>query len=140
MFQTSLRTILIFVGILLMFIAPNFFTYAQNNPVHGVNGIWADSNTTDFTNGYAIFSVDTKGKIAVTHYVEYKGKAMIEKGFGTCTNNTLTYNVMVTKAIPGWATRGKHVLTLSEDGKTLRGYYKDQDGNKGPLVFKRLYQ
>lgn len=105
---------------------------------HAVNGIWADSNSTAFTNGYAIFSVDEQGKLAMTHYVEFNGVPMVEKGIGFYSHGTLNYDAIVTKAIPGWALKGQHVLTLSEDGNTLRGYYKDEKGNTGPLVFKRL--
>jgi len=112
----------------------------ENTAVHKANGIWADSNSAAFTNGYAIISVDAHGKLALTHYVEFNGTPMVEKGIGFCTHNTLSYDAFVTKAIPGWSTKGQHVLTLSEDGNTLRGYYKDSKGNTGALVFKRLYK
>lgn len=114
-------------------------SFAQSNP-NPVNGIWADSNSTAFTNGYAIFSVDAHGKLTMSHYVEFNGTPMVEKGIGFCNHKTLSYDVFVTKAIPGWSTTGQHVLTLSEDGNTLRGHYKDGKGNTGPLVFKRLYK
>jgi hypothetical protein len=140
MFQTLLRALFVFAGALSLLTINHSFSWGQPKPVHTINGIWADSNSAAFTNGYAIFSVDAKGKLSMTHYVEYNGTPMIEKGSGKCKENTLCYDVVVTKAIPGWATAGQHVLTLSNDGNTLRGYYKDTQGNTGPLVFKRLYQ
>src|SRR4051812_11115114 len=85
---------------------------------HAVNGIWVDSNSTAFSNGYAIFSVDEHGKLAMTHYVEYNGVPMVEKGIGFCSHGTLNYDAIVTKAIPGWSLKGQHILTLSEDGNT----------------------
>lgn len=138
----SLHSKPILVFALLLFSCYNGFAQtAKTAPVvHAVNGIWADSNSAAFTNGYAIFSVDAHGKLAVTHYVEFNGTPMVEKGIGFCNKNMLSYDVFVTKAIPGWSLTGQHVLTLSEDGNTLRGYYKDSKGNQGPLVFKRLYK
>lgn len=129
---------------ILLLILPYSTCYAQSQgelpKSNRLNGIWADSNSTAFTNGYAIFSVDAHGKLAVTHYVEFNGTPMVEKGIGFCHENTVSYDVFVTKAIPGWSTTGQHVLTLSEDGNALRGHYIDSKGNKGPLVFKRLYK
>lgn len=137
MINISLRVCLqwVFVLFSLCYFNNQAFSQIKSNLV---NGIWADSNSTAFTYGYAIFSVDEKGKLAMTHYVEYNGIAMVEKGIGFCSHGTLNYDAIVTKGIPGWSLRGQHVLTLSEDGNTLRGYYKDEKGNTGPLVFKRL--
>lgn len=112
--------------------------FAQVSIPKSITGIWTDSNSTAFSNGYAIFSVDKMGKVMVTHYVEYNGTPMVEQGIGFFAHNTVNYDVQVTKAISGWATKGQHVLTLSEDGQTLRGHYKDEKGNTGALVFKRL--
>jgi len=140
MIHISLRTSFLLVSIACCLLSGTTSSLAQSKEVHLANGIWADSNSTAFTNGYAIFSIDAHGKLAVTHYVEFNGTPMVEKGIGFCTHNTLSYDVFVTKAIPGWSLTGQHVLTLSEDGKTLRGYYKDSKGNTGPLVFKKLYK
>ena len=107
---------------------------------HPINGVWLDSNSTAFTNGYAIISVDQQGNVFMTHYVEFNGVPMVEKGIGKLQNKTITYDVLVTKAIPGWSTQGMHQLTLSDDGQTLRGIYKDNKGNSGPLVFKKAFK
>ncbi len=133
---------IVYILVILCLASSYSFAQAKENTtaVHKANGIWADSNSTAFTNGYAIFSVDLHGKLTMAHYVEFNGTPMIEKGIGFCTHNTLSYDVFVTKAIPGWPTTGQHVLTLSENGNTLRGYYTDSKGKKGPLVFKRLYK
>ncbi|MDB5256246.1 MAG: hypothetical protein JWM14_941 [Chitinophagaceae bacterium] len=137
MINISLRVCLQLVFILFSLICFNHQAFSQVKP-NTVNGIWADSNSAAFTNGYAIFSVDEHGKLAMTHYVEFNGVAMVEKGIGFCSHGTLNYDAIVTQGIPGWSLKGQHVLTLSEDGNTLRGYYKDEKGNTGPLVFKRL--
>jgi len=137
MINISLRVCLQLV--FLFFFTLSFYkeAFSQTKP-NAVNGIWTDSNSTAFTHGYAIFSIDEQGKLAMTHYVEFNGVPMVEKGIGFYSHNTLNYDVVVTKPIPGWSPKGQHVLTLSEDGNTLRGYYKDEKGNTGPLVFKRL--
>ena len=137
MINISLRVRLQLVFILLPVLCFYNQAFSQTKP-NLVNGIWIDSNSTAFTNGYAIFAVDEHGKLAMTHYVEYNGVPMVEKGIGFCSHGTLNYDAIVTKAIPGWSLKGQHILTLSEDGNTLRGYYKDEKGNNGPLVFKRL--
>jgi hypothetical protein len=123
------------LSLVMMCLQSQSFAQVQPNPV---NGIWADSNSAAFSNAYAIFSVDQQGKLAMTHYLEYNGIPMVEKGIGFYAHGTLNYDAIVTKGIPGWSLKGQHVLTLSEDGNTLRGYYKDEKGNTGPLVFKRL--
>lgn len=140
MLHLQVRIFAVFIGMVCVLMLTQHLSFAQSKDNHPVNGIWADSNSVAFTNGYAIFSVDTHGKLAVTHYVEFNGTPMVEKGIGFCTHNTLSYDVFVTKAIPGWSLTGQHTLTLSEDGNTLRGHYKDAKGNTGPLVFKRLYK
>ena len=76
----------------------------------------------------------------MTHYLEYKGDPFVEYGAGIIKGNQIQYTVYVTVQVPGWSTtKGYHVLTISEDGQTLRGTYEDNTGNKGNLVFKRKY-
>ena len=76
----------------------------------------------------------------MTHYIEYKGNPFVEYGSGIVKGNRIEYNVYVTVQVPGWNSKqGYHVLTISEDGKTLRGTYEDDIGNKGNLVFKRKH-
>lgn len=72
------------------------------------------------------------------HYMEWKGKPFLEKGRGKIYGRKLDYFVVVTKPIPGWALTGEHFLTLSADGKTLRGAFEDENGNIGALVFKKV--
>jgi hypothetical protein len=143
MSTSALKTNLFLLHVLLLTLL-NSNSYSQTKDdspkVNPINGIWADSNSAAFSNGYAIFSVDGHGKLVVTHYVEFNGVPMVEKGIGFCHENTISYDVFVTKAIPGWSTTGQHVLSVSADGNTLRGHYIDSKGNKGPLVFKRLYK
>ncbi|HSZ72013.1 MAG TPA: hypothetical protein VK750_05015 [Cytophagaceae bacterium] len=130
-----LNLVLVFMTVVGLFLCCPGFAQTKPNPV---NGLWADSNSTAFSNTYAIFSVDEQGKLVMTHYLEYNGTPMVEKGIGFYSHGTLNYDVIVTKGIPGWSLKGQHVLTLSEDGNTLRGHYKDEKGNTGPLILKRL--
>ncbi len=103
-----------------------------------LNGVWRDSSGTSFANCYAI--ITQKGnKITFSHYIEFKGQSFVEFGQGYLKRRTIKYKVKVTKQIEGWATIGKHELTLSADGKTLRGFYHDGKGNTGPMVLKRVH-
>ena len=110
------------------------FSFSQN-----FNGIWVDSSSTSFSNCSAVFSVKNDS-VFMTHYLEFNGNPFVEYGIGKVYGKKLKYNVNVTLQVPGWkTTKGKHILTISEDGKTLRGTYEDDSGNKGVLVFKRKY-
>ena len=110
------------------------FTFSQE-----FSGVWADSSNTNFSNCTAVFSVK-KDSVFMTHYLEYKGSPFVEHGVGIVEGNQIKYTVTVSVQVPGWTTtKGFHILTISEDGKTLRGTYKDNAGNKGNLVFKRKH-
>lgn len=100
-------------------------------------GLWTDSNSTVFKNSSIIFSVEGS-QLEMMHYMEWKGKPFLEKGRGKIYGRKLDYFVVVTKPIPGWALTGEHFLTLSADGKTLRGAFEDENGNIGALVFKKV--
>ena len=101
------------------------------------SGVWADSAGVQFKNQTAVFSV-TSDQVMMTHYLEFNGQPFIEQGLGDRRGDTLDYVVQVTQTIPGWATEGKHKLVLDRDGKTLRGIYEDNKGNKGSLIFKKV--
>lgn len=104
-----------------------------------INGVWADSSSSSFGNCYAIFSIQNDS-VFMTHYIEFNGQPFVEHGSGTIKNGELNYHVKVTKQIPGWTTTaGDHHLVLSKDKRTLRGTYKDNVGNSGPLVFKKRF-
>jgi hypothetical protein len=110
------------------------FTFSQS-----FNGVWVDSSDVNFSNCTAVFSVK-KDSVFMTHYLEFKGNPFIEHGSGIVEGNKIKYSVDVTLQVPGWsASKGNHILTLSEDKTTLRGTYEDNLGNKGNLVFKRKY-
>jgi hypothetical protein len=102
-----------------------------------ISGLWTDVNSDNFKNCYVIIAQDGN-KIIMNHYLEFKGAKMVEYGIGEIKDNTVTYDVVVTKAIPGWATKGKHILTLNKQGDTLRGNYEDELGKNGPILFAKL--
>lgn len=121
---------------LLILISSYSFSQNKQNEMN-ITGWWADSNSTNFTNGAMLIS-QLKNVVTIVHYVEFNGTSMVEEGKGTILKNKVQYKVIVSKSIPGWSVEGEHFLTLSNDGKTLRGIYKDNKGNVGPLVFKRV--
>lgn len=110
-------------------------TYSQNKKVD-INGVWADINS-GVENAVVIIS-EQNGKVIFSHYLEWKGQKFVESGIGKRTGNTIEYTVDVTLPIVGWATQGTHTLTLSEDGNTLEGTYKDNKKREGPIAFKRV--
>jgi hypothetical protein len=107
--------------------------------IENISGHFIDINSDFFQNCHLIVAQDGDS-IFVAHYLEWKGTPMVEYGKGIREGDTITYDVVVTRAIPGWATTGTHTLVLSEDRKTLAGQYSDAKGNTGPLKFKREEQ
>ena len=101
-------------------------------------GLWTDSNTTAFQNSAIIFSVEG-ATIEMLHYLEWQGHPFVEKGKGRIYGRKLDYFVTVTRPIPGWTITGEHFLTLSKDGRTLRGACEDENGILVPLVLKGGY-
>jgi hypothetical protein len=110
-------------------------SYSQNKKAD-INGVWMDINS-GVENAVAIIS-EQNGKIIFSHYLEWKGQKFVESGIGKRTGNTIEYMVDVTLPIEGWATQGTHTLTLSEDGNTLEGTYKDNKKREGLIAFKRV--
>jgi hypothetical protein len=102
-----------------------------------ISGLWSDVNSGNFKNCYVIIAQD-ENKIIMNHYLEFKGTGMVEYGIGKIKDSIVTYDVIVTKPIPGWATKGKHFLTLNKQGDTLRGTYQDEQGKHGAIVFAKL--
>lgn len=125
----------------LLFLTLFFHTlsYSQNISVDkkiDINGVWLDRND-GVENAVAIIS-EQNGKVIFSHYLEWKGQKFVESGVGKRIGNTIEYVVDVTLPIEGWATQGTHTLTLSEDGNTLEGTYKDNKKREGPIAFKRI--
>jgi hypothetical protein len=121
----------------LLFLALFFsnLSFSQNKKLD-INGVWSDINS-GVENAVAIIS-EQNGKVIFSHYLEWKGQKFVESGVGKRTGNTVEYTVDVTLPIEGWATQGTHVLTLSEDGNTLEGTYKDNKKREGTIAFKRV--
>ena len=127
-----------FVAILLIALSFYHCTNQLNNSTNmDINGVWEDSNSSAFQNTVLVLS-EQDGKVNVAHYLEWKGKKFVESGTGTREGNSIVYTAKVTLPIEGWAKEGTHTLTLSEDGKTLRGVYSDNNNKNGPIVFKKI--
>lgn len=107
-----------------------------NIPKIDINGVWEDINS-GVQNAVAIIS-EQNGKIIFSHYLEWKGQKFVESGTGKRNGNTIVYTVDVTLPIEGWATKGTHTLTLSEDGNKLEGTFIDNKKREGPISFKRI--
>ncbi|HEU4789956.1 MAG TPA: hypothetical protein VFS71_09735 [Flavobacterium sp.] len=125
------------ISILTLFIFLSSCTSKTETSPANISGLWADVNSGNFKNCYVIIAQDGN-KIIMNHYLEFKGIKMVEYGIGEIKDTAVTYDVVVTKAIPGWATKGKHILTLNKQRDTLRGIYEDELGKNGPIVFAKL--
>lgn len=124
-----------FLIIFLLISATTSYAQSAFDNQENLSGLWSDINTEDFTNGYMIIAQDGD-QIHVAHYVEWQGKPLVEYGSGTRQGDKITYDVSVTRGIPGWATEGTHTLVLSDDGNTLEGQYQTKE-DRGPLKFER---
>jgi hypothetical protein len=130
MFKKSIVIILTATGLL--------SCASKKNPsATNISGLWTDVNSSDFKNCYVVIAQDGE-KIIMNHYLEFKGDGMVEYGIGKIDGEKVVYDVVVTKAISGWATKGKHVLVLNKERDTLKGTYQDAKGNSGALVFKKI--
>ena len=57
------------------------------DPVYpSITGLWTDSNSTAFTNCYAIFS-EKNGNVTFAHYLEFNGVSQVEEGRGAIKGN-----------------------------------------------------
>ncbi|MWB95944.1 hypothetical protein GON26_16375 [Flavobacterium sp. GA093] len=125
--------------LVLLFLLNLNFGYSQiksdAKPID-INGVWEDINS-GVQHAVAIIS-EQNGKVIFSHYLEWKGQKFVESGTGKRTGNTIIYTVDVTLPIEGWATQGTHTLTLSADGNTLEGTFKDNKQREGTIAFKRI--
>lgn len=120
---------------LLLIILVTTVGYSQNKI--SIDGVWEDDNS-GVKNAIAIFSEQENNQILYTHYLEWNGQKFVESGIGYREGNTITVAVKVTTTIEGWATEGTHVLTISEDGKSLKGTYSDSMDRHGEIAFKKV--
>lgn len=128
-----------FLKILFITLLLSNLSYSQDTAINqktDINGVWVDNNE-NVQNAVAIIS-EQNGKVIFSHYLEWNGQKFVESGIGKRIGNTIEYTVDVTLPIEGWATQGTHTLTLSEDGNTLKGTYKDNKKREGPISFKRV--
>lgn len=103
-----------------------------------VDGVWQDAPAATIQDAYMIIS-QTGDQLKMVHHLRWNGKPFVEEGQGTIdASGKITWKVIVTTQIPGWATAGTHTLKYDADKGTLKGEYHDNKDNKGPLVFHRL--
>ncbi|MNF96832.1 hypothetical protein D3C84_796360 [compost metagenome] len=127
------------LSLLFFFVLFSNFGFSQNKSdvsKEDINGVWEDINS-GVQNAVAIIS-EQNGKVIFSHYLEWKGQKFVEIGTGKRNGNTVIYTVDVTLPIEGWATKGTHTLTLSEDGNTLEGTFIDNKKREGSISFKRV--
>jgi hypothetical protein len=99
-----------------------------------ISGLWKEASTPKHENSFVVFSQDA-GLLFVTCYWEFEGTPIGWHGEGSAWGNQVEYAYKSTKIRPGWDPVEKHELTLSADGKTLTGIWKNTRGESGPLKF-----
>ena len=102
-----------------------------------ISGLWKEVSTPKHENSYVVFSQDA-GMLFVTCYWEFEGTPIVWHGVGSAWGNQVEYAYKSTRIRSGWDPIGKHELTLSADGKTLSGTWKNTRGESGPLKFIRI--
>jgi hypothetical protein len=102
-----------------------------------ISGLWKEVSTPKHENSYVVFSQDA-GLLFVTCYWEFEGTPIVWHGVGSAWGNQVEYAYKSTKIRSGWDPVGKQEMTLSPDGKTLTGTWKNTRGESGPLKFIKI--
>ena len=100
------------ISVLILLFSVLSYSQKKDNTPDNINGLWSGVNNENFKNNQLIIAQDSD-KIVMTHYLEFKGVSMVEYGIGAIKGDSVEYDVIVTKAIPGWALKGKHILKLN---------------------------
>lgn len=81
----------------------------------------------------------TGNRVAVNGRYLFNGVEVLWKATGTITGRVMDTDLVYTKPYPGWgnAGDGKWVMTLSEDGQTLKGHYTNRLGQTGESHYVR---
>jgi hypothetical protein len=99
-----------------------------------ISGIWGGDGS-GVTNVQVIFAQSGKN-VQVAGYFEINGTPYVWSGSGTLIGNALEYSVIYSKnPDPGNGPNGKHVMTLSSDGRTITGQWNNNYGNSGTVRY-----
>lgn len=103
-----------------------------------ISGIWvAMEDNPEVSNLQVIYS-QIGTKVNAVAYFEYKGVPCVWHGNGTVSGNKAKYSVNYSKHYPGWnGADGKHVMTISTDGKTMTGNWYNQNGDSGRMTYSK---
>lgn len=100
--------------------------FAEQN----VSGIWV-SEGSGVSNAQLIYAQNGT-KLQVAGYFEVNGSPYVWHGTGTVKGNVLEYSVLYSKnPDSGDGPNGRHVMTLSPDGKTVSGKWFNNYGKSG---------
>jgi hypothetical protein len=102
-----------------------------------ISGLWKEVSTPKHENSYVVFSQDA-GMLFVARYWEFEGTSIVWHGIELVWGNQVEYAYKSTRIRSGWDPIGKHEMTLSSDGKTLTGTWKNSRGESGPLKFIKI--
>ena len=115
----------IFMAVLFILCAASIAVAEEN-----ISGIWVFEGS-GAANAQMILA-QSGNKIQVVGYFEVNGTPYVWYGSGTLRGNALEYSVIYSKnPDPGNGPNGKHVMTLSADGKTVTGKWYNNYGNSG---------
>ncbi len=129
-----MKKLIVVAGILFIFCASSIVMAGEN-----FSGIWEDQNP-DTINSQYIYS-QFGNKVQVAGYFEYKGVPCVWSGAGTVKGNEVEHTVKYSKRYPHptWkGADGRLILTLSPDGRTLKGTWYNNNGDSGEkIIVKR---
>lgn len=103
-----------------------------------ISGIWKEASGVSQATNIQLMYAQVGNTVHAVGYFEINGVPCVWHGTGTINGNTVEYPVLYSKPYPEWKRNGadgKHVLTLSADGKTVTGKWYNNNGDSGSTIY-----
>jgi hypothetical protein len=116
------------LGVILFIFGYITFAVAESN----ISGLWGDGDRNPSLTNYQVIYSQIGNKINSAGHCEWNGTPVVWHGSGFIDGNKVEISFTYSKS-PGWndGDSGKHVFTLSPDGKTLSGKWINNRGQSG---------
>jgi len=120
-----------FVLVLLLFVVS--VSFAENT----LDGVYEEVGATDSIVVYA----QDGSMVYATGYYNINGQPRVWYGMGQREGNTISHSYKITRGPSSLTTMkpGKHILTISPDGKTMTGKATGSDGTSSSFTMKKKF-